>query len=138
MSTGASASTWSRILASGGVGHRRDLELQRRARDRKSPTPLVSTLEAIRLLEDRIAEALQIAGRFHHLDERALDSSRQHLLVDLLSAERAASRFDRLRLDEAFRFAHQRCTRQRRARSEDTSAFHAANASCRTPACSAP
>jgi hypothetical protein len=72
----------------------------------------VSTLEDVCLPEDRIANALQIAGRFDHLDERGLDSSRQHFSIDLLSAERAASRLDRLRLEQSLRLAHQRCTRQ--------------------------
>ena len=63
--------------------------------------------QIIGLLNDRFAEALELSRRFHHLDERALDSPHQGLVVDGLPAERAASFVYRPGFDEAFRFAHQ-------------------------------
>jgi hypothetical protein len=50
---------------------------------------------------------LQVASGLHHLDERALDPSRQRFPVDLLSAEWASSRLDGPRLDQPLRLAHQ-------------------------------
>src|SRR5262245_32634202 len=67
---------------------------------------VVSALEAVRLLENWIAEVLEIARRFHHLDQRALDPPRQHFVINLLSTKWAAPRFDRLRFKQPFRLPY--------------------------------
>ena len=68
--------------------------------------------EVLRPLGDRIAEALELARRLHHVHERALDSPRQLLVIDRLAAQRTAP-VDRLRLEEPFRFPDQRRARQK-------------------------
>ncbi len=88
-------------------GNGRDLEPHPASAIINSLAQVVSTVETFRLLEDWIARALQIAGRFYHLDECAFNPLCQDFLVDLLSAERAASRFDRFRLEQPLRLTHQ-------------------------------
>ena len=67
--------------------------------------------EVVRLLGDRVAEALQLSRCLQDVHERTLDAQGQLPFIDRLSAERTAS-VDRLRLDEPLGFPHQRRARQ--------------------------
>ena len=61
-------------LASGNAGSGGSSSDSARARSSSERRMLVRAAEVVRLLEDRVADALELPRRLHHLDERALDA----------------------------------------------------------------
>jgi hypothetical protein len=94
------------------VGKRWPIELHGACAMLNREPLVVRRLEVVRLLSDRVADVFEVPGCFHHFYQRGLDPAGKSLVVDRLSAERAASLVDRPGLEQSFGFTHQRRTWQ--------------------------
>ena len=75
----------------GHFGNRRQLEVDCTRAIVNGDPLVVRRAQVVCLLCDWVAEALEVSRRLHHLDQGALDSPHQCLVIHRLSAERAAS-----------------------------------------------
>ncbi len=93
--------------ALGQCRERRQIERLRAGPRVDRAAPIERRGQVVSLLGDGVAGGLELLGRFHQLHERTLDVARQRLLVDRLSAERAAA-VERSGFDQPLGFAHER------------------------------
>ena len=69
-------------------------------------------LEIVALLDDGVAEALEISRRVHHVHECALDLACETLVVHGLTTQRAVAPLGDSRVEQAFGLTHQRRARE--------------------------